>query len=719
MLAGLGLISIPIIIHLLHRLRYRRVRFAAMEFLRESQRQNRRRIWWEQLLLLLLRCAVVCLIVLAIARPQTTGWLASMLGTGGTSDHWIIWDDSASMGQQTGGSSPYELAKERIGQLLEELRRQPGRQQVTLLRTTQPTAPLIEQAIVDDKLVRSTRALIDSQSVSWLASSPALALQFAADQITAGRPASVHLFTDFTSKDWQENPPIQNSVKSLNDKLARLRFVDLAPSSTAAGPTNLGIVDLSIDRSPPPVGVPLEVTAKIRNFSTRTISRLIATPKWNGQTLPARVVESLAPGETQSLAIELISSSPGLHQLSLRIDSDSLAADDERVVVIDTPQSVPVLIIDDSPGRRESLYLSLALAPGGDAVTGVSPDVRTSSEAMTLDLQTYRSIFLINLPRISREWASKLRSFVASGGGLAIFVGDQVDASKYNDILLPPAIGLLPAPLAARTTRANPSTLATDQPGDLRPLDHPVFKTFADQRNSFLQTVLVDQYLSIDDQSLPSNARTILRHRDGSPLWIESAIEKGHVLLSLTTAGDTWNSWPQNPSFVVGMLRLQDYLSSAVVIDQSALCGEPWSLQWNLADFRADAQLFPPSPFDTTGQSIRAAVDGNQASIHLDDLTTPGVYQLIRTRSDSTTQTMARAYNIDPKEGDLTKITLPQLKQTLGNIDFEYIPQNDESSLRGPRSFEAKDALLALLLAVLLIEQFLSYRLGYHRSDSA
>ncbi len=49
---GAALLTVPVIIHLINRLRFRRVRFAAMEFLLKSQQRNRRRLLIEQLLLL-------------------------------------------------------------------------------------------------------------------------------------------------------------------------------------------------------------------------------------------------------------------------------------------------------------------------------------------------------------------------------------------------------------------------------------------------------------------------------------------------------------------------------------------------------------------------------------------------------------------------------------------------------------------------------------------
>src|SRR6267154_2725845 len=65
---GLALILVPIIIHLINRIRFKRIRWAAMEFLLKSQKRNRRRLIIEQLILLLLRILMVLLAGLLLAR---------------------------------------------------------------------------------------------------------------------------------------------------------------------------------------------------------------------------------------------------------------------------------------------------------------------------------------------------------------------------------------------------------------------------------------------------------------------------------------------------------------------------------------------------------------------------------------------------------------------------------------------------------------------------
>src|SRR5476651_1023321 len=68
LIVGVALISVPIIIHLINRMRFKRVRWAAMEFLLKAQKKNRRRLIIEQLLLLALRCFLVGLVGLLVMR---------------------------------------------------------------------------------------------------------------------------------------------------------------------------------------------------------------------------------------------------------------------------------------------------------------------------------------------------------------------------------------------------------------------------------------------------------------------------------------------------------------------------------------------------------------------------------------------------------------------------------------------------------------------------
>src|SRR3954453_12886071 len=91
-----ALISVPIIIHLINRMRYKRVRWAAMEFLLKAQKKSRRRLIIEQLILLMLRCLLVALTALLVLRYLDIG-LDQLFGAKKDNLHIIVLDDTLSM----------------------------------------------------------------------------------------------------------------------------------------------------------------------------------------------------------------------------------------------------------------------------------------------------------------------------------------------------------------------------------------------------------------------------------------------------------------------------------------------------------------------------------------------------------------------------------------------------------------------------------------------
>src|SRR5690606_31759565 len=118
MMAGGALISSPIIIHLINRMRFRRVRWAAMEFLLKSQKRNRRKLIIEQLLLLLLRILAVLLVAFLLARFLGFNPLAAEEAR--ATLHVVVLDDTPSMGdawrQDGQRTDAYEQAKRQIAE---------------------------------------------------------------------------------------------------------------------------------------------------------------------------------------------------------------------------------------------------------------------------------------------------------------------------------------------------------------------------------------------------------------------------------------------------------------------------------------------------------------------------------------------------------------------------------------------------------------------------
>src|SRR5262249_6657647 len=147
MIAGLILVSAPIIIHLINRMRFRRVRWAAMEFLLKSQKRNRRRLIIEQLILLALRCLLVLLAGFLVAR------FVGAKPTGQGATHIVIVDDTPSMADQFTEKGPktnsFEVAREQIKQLAHSAAQAPTHQQMRIYRLSDLDTVVFDQRLND------------------------------------------------------------------------------------------------------------------------------------------------------------------------------------------------------------------------------------------------------------------------------------------------------------------------------------------------------------------------------------------------------------------------------------------------------------------------------------------------------------------------------------------------------------------------------------------
>src|SRR5947207_8441228 len=155
--AGFLLASVPIIIHILNRRRFKIVNWAAMEFLLRALRKNRRRLRFEQWLLLAVRCCVLLLLGIALARPvacnqqSLAGLAAQRSGL-----HVLIIDNSYSMAYESDrpdAKTNLDQAKRMARQTIERLAA--GGESVAIITAAAPATAVLPKPIYDLAAARS------------------------------------------------------------------------------------------------------------------------------------------------------------------------------------------------------------------------------------------------------------------------------------------------------------------------------------------------------------------------------------------------------------------------------------------------------------------------------------------------------------------------------------------------------------------------------------
>src|SRR5262245_51903301 len=155
--AGILLASVPIIIHILNRRRFKIVNWAAMEFLLRAMRKNRRRLRFEQWLLLAVRCCVLLLLGIALARPVACSQqsLAS-LAAQRSGLHVLVIDNSYSMSyvsDRPDAKTNLDQAKRMARQTIERLAA--GGESVAIITTAAPATAVLPKPIYDLAAARS------------------------------------------------------------------------------------------------------------------------------------------------------------------------------------------------------------------------------------------------------------------------------------------------------------------------------------------------------------------------------------------------------------------------------------------------------------------------------------------------------------------------------------------------------------------------------------
>src|SRR5690348_2930000 len=147
MVAAGALVSAPILIHLINRMRFKRIRWAAMEFLLKSQKRNRRRLIIEQMILLALRCLLVLLAGFLVAR------FVGAKPTGQGATHIVVIDDTPSMADQFTEKGPktnsFEVAREQIKQLAHSAAQAPTHQQMRIYLLSDLDTLVFDQRLND------------------------------------------------------------------------------------------------------------------------------------------------------------------------------------------------------------------------------------------------------------------------------------------------------------------------------------------------------------------------------------------------------------------------------------------------------------------------------------------------------------------------------------------------------------------------------------------
>jgi len=749
---GLALLSLPIIIHLLNRRRFKKVRWAAMEFLLKAKRQNRRRMRFENLLLLLLRILLLALILAVVARPSVTGGALALLpGSTEAIERIVIVDDSASLSQKVGSRSVFERSRDALEKLCGELSDKRATDQITIIRGSRADVPDVVRQPPGAPPVRDLMARMKG----WETVDMPVDLVRAVQTVVSGAASEgdddgpsarriLYILTDLRRSDWlgpngAKAAALAKQLRAFQeDGRSTVALIDLSPTDT----DNLGIVSLKCEERVVVTEVPIRFKAEVRNFGKTAANDVQLMLHVAGSVVPAASIDAIGAGETKTVRLLHTFRDEGVVALSLKIAGgqgikDQLERDDQRHLSVEVLRSIRVLVIDGEPSAEtfegEAAFLVRALAPPGDALSGIAVKSIQEDEILDEDLSRYHVVMCCNLEAWPSERLLALRSFVERGGGLALFLGDKVDPDAYRRDLWQKGKGLLPCPLGDKVGSGS-----EDKPmklGKLSP-SHPVLRVFEGQDDSMLARLRFWRAFSVpefDPEALGEKLgkerapKVIASYGDEAqtPFLVEKTYGQGRVLLFNTSADREWSAWPKDLSYVIVTQELVRFLAPSSASQRNLATGQLLSRAVNPARFELSAKLRLPGAKD--GASKLVYPQQRDASplqwFRYQDTAKAGIYELeLKPRKGFAADLPAfvrepYAVNLPPGEGDMMRVNELRLRAAMPGVVFSIAPLRGASLLdltEGNKKELWKSALF-LFLMLLVAESVFALVAAHHR----
>ncbi len=701
-IAGAVGASIPLIIHLLNRERARRLIFSTVRFIQMSHQTNVQRHKLKRLLLLLMRILILILLGLAFARPYFAADPETAPELGGTRNAVIILDTSYSMQYE----DVFDRAKKEAIARLDGLENTDA---VGLILSADKALTVLPLD-TERSHIRST---LSNAKPTYHKTDYLDAIQTASqllEQVAVGQK-QIYLVADLQKNGWDNfldtdrlSPNIDiefvNVGVEQSDNLA-ITGINVPPIVLVGGGSQLRPVESA------------ELVARIHNFGTELVEDVSVKLSIDGKSVGVTQVD-IEPGDITDAVFKLEMDkfqSGEMHTGWVDIGTkDSLGVDNRRYFTVQSLRTIKVHCINGEPKEpdyeSETFFLRMALNAGREA-TPIDFTQSTALPSGADALQRYDVLILANLGEVTAADAVRLKEYVADGGGLIITLGDQVDATVYQQHLGASETPLMPCTLMQTVGDA----IAREEFKVIATVDykHPIFAPFRNPNHGDFGKGRFYRYF----QATPTvDAAVIAAYDDGNPALFEKIYGNGRVLCFTSTLDREWNDLPVHAVYLPFLHEAIKHLALRQVSETAEYrVGEA-------VEYSPAVRSQSPGPgktvavFNPNREETRMTLS-EQGQLFYENTELPGIYSVHRTGETA----YYFVVNVDTTESDLTPRDAEELRSMLvGSTEVDRAPTEltDEVRQEYNEGVEKKQGIATyLLLAVFALaaaEMFIANR---------
>lgn len=503
-------LSIPIIIHLFHFRRYKKVLFTNVRFLKELKEEQNARRKLRNLLVLLSRLLALAFLILGFAQPFLTQDKEIDLSNKNVG---IFIDNSFSMAALSKDIPLIDKAKAEAREIINSYSEQEMFQILThdfegrhqRLLSKEDALSMVDEINISPNARPLTAAINRHQQILK----------------TNDRKSLVYLISDF-----------QKSINDLSTYADTTMSIDLI-NLQSVQEQNISIDTAWLDAKVPMINVNNKLVIKVSNHGSDKVENVKLSLIQQGQTKP---VGSLNIEANSSIidTVDLAINNTGWQDLELKVTDYPVSFDDSYYMSFNVSDEIKVLSINNTGTNR---YLK-SVFEGLPYHTLDNVPVNRIDYAKFAD---YSLIILNDIVNVSSGLANELENFILTGGNVLGFMSKDIDTKSFDQFF---------------------SKIAADK---ILQFDNQEKEVGSINESEFIFKDVFE--LAKKNRKLPkSNASfklsayqnrdrdVLITNRDGSPYLLKYTRQKGHLYLCTSPLDTKYNDLSINAEIFVPML---------------------------------------------------------------------------------------------------------------------------------------------------------------------
>ena len=665
----LGFLSVPIIIHIINRLKLHQVKYSSISLIKELRSSAIYMLNLRKVLILILRLLFITSLILMFARPVTKGFIPGWFAAEQDASLVIIIDNSASMTATRNGKSYLDISKNEVMALLPSFKKET---QIIISQTCPPK--IVFKGINTSSDIRNSIKYIEPTNDYdrlWETLNNVIR-----DEDINGTIKECVVFSDFI------HFPDSSYIKDFNfENSWKFYFIKHGNMDK-----NLGVASVSFLNRMKILSQLISIETDIKNTGLNNLENIPIELSFNNQRV-GQVITEFKPDFGKSFLFQAYPTKDGILESVISVPEDDYLLDNNWYQTIAIMDKINCGVIGPNVEDISLIEMVLQSIDPDRSFLNISRIFQSKIKRLFLD--DLDVVLIHNVEGISEKGVQDLESFLKKGGGVIWFQGDSSLENFHSDLF-----SMLDFPKQEKLVTSGAGAFNTEVISD-----QLYFLQDLQKRTIQKELPEIFSYIKV---AISPNHKVHWKLNNDDPLLLEFSKGIGNVFYFSTLLDFGWTDLPIRGMIVPLLYRLLILTGTDEVNTAPVLINEPKIIDIKESSLNNSWEVVSP-----TGKTELIVPNYDKETIKITQTNELGIYEVYNNGKHFTSFPTRLHYKEYPKKFiDDTNFKNIFLKNNLRWISLSENFNDVFSETRHGKSLW--NIFLILAIIFLLLETILS-----------